>query len=84
MAVYVDQAGIEWRGKKRHHMAADTVAELHDFAEQLGINRCWFHRGARHPHYDVTDQQRDMAISAGALAVNSRALLAAAKQSQEA
>ena len=79
MATYVDNAAIEWRGKKRHHMTADTLAELHHFAESIGVKRCWYHRGARHPHYDITTEQREDAIHAGALPIGSRELLAIAK-----
>ena len=35
------------------HIAADRLAELHDFASRVGIKRCWFHGSERgHPHYD--------------------------------
>lgn len=30
-----------------------TVEALHAMAEDLGIKRCWFHRGASLPHYDI-------------------------------
>lgn len=30
-----------------------TVENLHRMAEDLGIKRCWFHRGSKHPHYDI-------------------------------
>jgi hypothetical protein len=73
--VYVDDAGILWRGKKRYHMTADTMEELHRAAAEAGINRGWFHRGAAHPHYDVTDDQRDVAVSFGALEVSQRELV---------
>lgn len=80
MAVCVDQAGIFWRGRRRHHLAADSLAELHAFAEAIGIKRCWFHNAPGHPHYDVTDEQRAAAIAAGAEMVSSRALLKRTKR----
>lgn len=79
MAVCVDRAAVLWRGRRRHHLAGATLAELHAFAEAVGISRCWFHNAAGHPHYDVTDEQRLAAIAAGADAVSSRALLKVAK-----
>lgn len=79
MTVYVDQAKVMFKGKPRHHLTADTLDELHAFTAQVGIHRCWFHRHPRHPHYDVTDPQRAAAIAAGALAVDSRELLARAR-----
>ena len=68
--VYVDNAGILYRSKRRHHMAADSLDELHAFATGIGVKRCWYHSVKRHPHYDITDEQRERAIQAGALAVD--------------
>lgn len=36
------------------HLVADTLNELHSFAEYIGLKRCWFQTALRHPHYDVT------------------------------
>jgi len=49
------------------HMWADTVEELHKFAESISIKRCWFH-GVRkgHPHYGLTLRKRSLAITNGA------------------
>ena len=73
--VYVDDAAIMWRGKKRFHMTADSLEELHAFAAQIDIKPCWFHRGARHPHYDITEPQRLQVIESGGQAVSQRELL---------
>jgi len=72
MAVYVDDAAIILRGTPRFHMTADSLEELHTFAQAQGIARSSFHRGARHPHYDVTDEQREKVLAAGAHAVRPR------------
>jgi len=74
MAVYVDQASIMFKGKARHHMTADSKAELHDFAQSIGVKRCWFHKARIHPHYDITDPQREAALEAGAVPVDGRTL----------
>ena len=79
MAVYVDNACILFKGKMRHHLTADSLEEMHDFCASVGINRCWFHNAKRHPHYDVTYDQRDRAVAAGALLVPVRELLLKAK-----
>lgn len=36
------------------HLVADSIAELHSFAAQCGLPRCYF-EGVRkgHPHYDL-------------------------------
>ena len=75
MTAYVDDAAIEWKGKERFHLVADSVEELHRFAASVQINRCWFHRGAKYPHYDVTGKQRAAAIAAGAKPVTGRKLV---------
>lgn len=74
MTVYVD----DWRQQARagrltarwSHLTADTDAELHAFAERLGLRRSWFqdHRDPLRRHYDVTERQRLRAIEAGAVA----------------
>jgi hypothetical protein len=79
VTAYVDDAAILYKSKLRFHLTADSLDELHLFASRCGINRCWYHRGTRHPHYDVTSEQRDAALANGALAVTSRELLSRAK-----
>lgn len=45
------------------HLVTDNtdLAELHEFAQRLGIKRCWF-EGVRkkHPHYDVPKKYIDI------------------------
>ncbi len=46
-------------------MTADTVEELHVFAEKIGVKRCWFERSRRGVmHYDLNPTNRSKAISA--------------------
>jgi len=80
MTVYVDDAGIEWHGHPRFHMSADTLDELHMFAVSIGVKRCWYHRGTRHPHFDITAAQREAALLVGARAVDQRTLLTIGKR----
>lgn len=67
MAVYVDNAKVKWRGKQWCHLVADTIEELHEFAYQLGLQRHWFQHAASYPHYDVTVEVREIALSIGAI-----------------
>jgi len=54
------------------HLIADTRDELHTFADQLKIKRCWFHRD----HYDLTTTaRRNAAFDAGARKVSSREIV---------
>ena len=70
MSVYVDEV-MRWPTKIRCfkagscHLTADSVEELHAFAERLGMRRGWF-QGGRVPHYDLTPQRREAALRLGA------------------
>lgn len=74
MAVYVDNAHIRWRGSTWCHLQADTLDELHQFAQGIGLNREWFQPGSRPAaaHYDVAASYRTRAIAAGAISETMR------------
>lgn len=80
--IYVDAA--EWKkspnGRKSYaHMVADSMEELHAFAERIGVKKHFFHRSKTAPHYDITSEQHSVAIAAGAQLVPSREVLAKGK-----
>lgn len=81
MTVYVDPA--VWKkpkGKKFYaHLVADTLEELHAFSETVGIKQHFFHSSAKWKHYDITSEQRDLAIAAGAIPITSKELVLVAK-----
>ncbi len=71
MAVYVDDVRIPWKGDKWSHLTADTEAELHEFAQSIGLASAWFQPSSTRPeahHYDVNESKRSQAILAGAVA----------------
>jgi len=70
--VYVDDAAIPKHGRAWFHLVADDLDELHAFAAALGLPERAFHRGARHPHYDVPDEQRQRALDRGAQSITTR------------
>lgn len=92
MTVYIDgafiPATVRHRGQALRsrwcHMTADTVEELHLFAEQIGMRRAWFQSDYRPGvlsirgswHYDVTAGRRSAAVRAGAVEVDHAALMA--------
>lgn len=83
MAVYVDNVRIPWRGKEWCHLLADSLDELHLFAEGLGLRRAWFQRSASYPHYDITVSVRAMAIRSGAIAATRSEIISCAKKLKE-
>lgn len=82
MTVYVDNFRVPATiGRVRgrwSHLTADTPAELHEFAERIGLRRQWFQARCKHGscptvddscvhfHYDVVDSKRTEAIAEGA------------------
>ena len=57
------------------HMLADTLDELHEMADTIGVNRRWFQSEASTPHYDICKSKRHLAISHGAIEVSRRELV---------
>lgn len=78
--VYIDDAGVSKYGRGWFHLTADSLDELHAFAVRIGLPARAFHRGARHPHYDVTAAQRLSALRSGARAVSPREVVRIARQ----
>jgi hypothetical protein len=71
MAVYVDwlmQHGWVIRGRhtKSCHMFADSVGEIRQFAEKIGLKRSWL-QFERAIHFDLTPSKRAEAVRAGAV-----------------
>jgi hypothetical protein len=69
--VYVDklfqtERSSKWRYPSTCHLTADTLEELHKFALRLGLRRAYFQDHPRHPHYDITEGRRKLAIKLGA------------------
>lgn len=72
MAILVDPAVWPWREQRWAHLVSDdSLDELHEFAERLGIRRFSF----QGDHYDVPALVRERAIALGAEDVDSRVLL---------
>lgn len=76
MSVYVDPLFMWHTGKQWCHMIADTEAELHAFAQRIGLKVDWFHvstSGIR--HYDLSPNKRNMAIAYGAIEITGKQLI---------
>lgn len=70
MTVYVDDAVTLWRDERWAHLMADTLDELHAFAQQLGLPRRAFQDKTSGAHYDITAALRERAIALGAMAIS--------------
>jgi len=41
------------------HIVADSLNELHQFCNTVGIKKCWFEGVEKgHPHYDIPKRQK--------------------------
>jgi len=71
MSVYVDFMKAKYRRMIMCHMMADTLEELHDMADKIGVKRKWFQVSRTGmPHYDICLSKRKLAINCGALEIN--------------
>lgn len=71
MTVYVDwlmHHGWVLRGHhvRNCHMFADSVDELLEFAERIGLKPRWL-QGKRAIHFDLTESRRKAAVELGAV-----------------
>jgi len=71
MPVYVDNLipttpTKRWPYEQSCHLYADTLQELHELAQSIGLKREWFQDHHLLPHYDLTPSKRKAAIKAGA------------------
>lgn len=75
MAVYVDSLrDYGWRHGPSCHLIADSVEELIEFAEAMGLRREWFQPKSS-PHFDLTADGRELAIRNGAIEINQHELV---------
>jgi hypothetical protein len=77
VSVYVDglfatPPHASWKWSSACHLTADSVEELHAFAKSIGLKKAWFQPHGRHPHYDLNERRRGVALSAGAIEINIR------------
>ena len=75
MSVYVDKYEAAYGRMKMSHMIADTLNELHEMAERLGLRR-WFQDKSSMPHYDVCLSKRAEAVRFGAILLEKREFVA--------
>lgn len=68
MSVYVDKAQNRFCRMKMCHMLADSIQELHEMADRLGLKREWYQSRST-PHYDLSKTKRVLALKLGAIEI---------------
>jgi hypothetical protein len=81
MSVYVDTAENQFGRMKMSHMLADTLKELMEMADLIGVERKWYQgfEKASCPHFDIAQTKRALAIRHGAIEVDRYRLVAVMK-----
>jgi hypothetical protein len=74
MSVYIDQARNAYRRMVMGHMVADSVLDLFEMAQAIGMHSGWF-QPRSFPHFDVSLTRRDLARARGALDVDRREIV---------
>lgn len=65
---------------KQGHLVADTIKELHDFAQTINLKREWF-QNKRLPHYDVIGKNKHtLALKCGAKLISAQEIIVHSKQ----
>lgn len=75
MSVYVDESRYPYGRMIMCHMMADSLDELHEMADKIGIARKWFQDKPRFPHYDISKGKRALAVEHGAIEVTGKELV---------
>ncbi len=60
--VYIGTRKYKFKNMMLSHMAADTLAELHKMAEQIGVDSRHFQDKEGKPHYDVCQHKKNLAL----------------------
>lgn len=71
MSVYVDEPRYPFGRMIMCHMTADSLEELHEMAQAIGIRRRWFQNKSI-PHYDICKSKRALAVARGAIEETTR------------
>lgn len=80
--IYVDPAAFRKpNGRKSYsHMVGSSIEELNAFAEKIGVKRHFWHSQGALSHFDITTDQRELALANGAVEVSSRELIGFARR----
>lgn len=87
MSVYVDDLtpcipNKNWRWTESCHLIADSLDELHEFANRIGMKRAWFQNDSRLPHYDLNKNRRAIAVRMGVVEIDRREFVSKMRELQ--
>lgn len=85
MSCYVDKLrpfGWRIRGRETEscHLLADSLDELHEMAQRLGLKRAWFQDKRSGKHYDLVPSKRATAVALGAIELDDHGFIAKLKE----
>lgn len=64
-------------------LVADTIDELHNFAQSIGMERSWFKQDPEYPYYEVWGYKLEQAMEKGAIKQTSKHCLLLSLQMSE-
>jgi len=73
--IYVGKNEYKYGMMIMSHMIADTLEELHQMAESIGVARKHFQDKKGKPHYDICKAKKQLVLSLGGIEVNDRTLI---------
>jgi hypothetical protein len=56
-------------------MTDGDLSELHEMADRIGLKQEWFQDHPAHPHYDLSNKKRKLAVKHGAVEVISQVMI---------
>lgn len=84
VSVYVDDMRAPFGRMIMCHMIADSIDELHEMADRIGVARRWFQGPPKHdPHYDISLSKRTLAVKFGAKEVSQREIVMVIRKARE-
>ena len=76
MAVYVDESVLPYGRMMMCHMAADTLEELYEMADKIGVARRYIQRSnSGIVHFDICKSKRALAVQFGAVEITGTELV---------
>ena len=73
--VYVGKREYKYQRMIMSHMVADSLDELHEMAQNVGVAKRHFQNKEAKPHYDICKQNKLKAIEQGAIEVDDRKIV---------